>query len=108
MVSRLTLFVELTITLPAGEITSNKTEFVPFIAALFFCQENFFTMLCPPQLNVRSIVPDIAALSPNVAFTANARTSEPAAEVVAAVFDLTVTPDGRVPAVTEQAILVVP
>ena len=71
-------------------------------------QANFFTTLFPDTVNVRSLVPFKTDAPPKFALAANTKTTLPDFEVVAAVLDFTVTPEGRVPTVQVHATCSIP
>ena len=82
--------------------------FAPVLPLTDFDQPNFFTTDLPEMVKVRSIVPFITLAPPSVPFAAKVRTTEPEALAVAAVLDLVVTPDGRVPTAHVHAVCVMP
>ena len=86
----------------------NTTALTPLLPLLDLVQANFFTTLFPDTANVRSMVPFKTDVPPNVAFAANTRTTLPDFEVVAAVLDFTVTPEGSVPTVQVHATCSIP
>jgi hypothetical protein len=78
----------------------------PAVPVTAFAHDNAREKDSPFTVNVNGIDPDAAP--PRVAPEATAKTREPSALDVAAVFDVTVTPDGSVPTTRVAAARVVP